>query len=104
MLKFGVAVSYSDTFPARTKTDLRCGKSLRLRQLEERLHKRQKAECDAYEASFALRVPRAWVEDRWVNGVSDNAGSIAGVASEHDSLDSESGGGNLHFQAVADWK
>jgi len=98
VLKFSVAVSYSIHFLLEPNVNLHCGKSLWLRQPEEGLHKRQKPESIPYEAYFALQVPRSWVEDRWVNGVSDNAGSIAGVASEHDSLDSESGGGNLHFQ------
>ena len=104
MLKFGVAVSYLIHFLLEQNADLRCSKPLRLRQPEERLHKRQKAESNPYEACFALQVPRAWVEDRWVNGVSENAGSIVGVASEHDSPGSKSGGGNLQFQGVADWK
>jgi hypothetical protein len=42
--------------------NLGCGKSLRLQQLEERSHKGQKAESHPYEASFALKAPRAWVE------------------------------------------
>jgi len=85
-------------FLLEQNASLRYGKSLRFRQPEETLHKRQKQNPTHVKPTLPFKFHALVVEDRWVNGVSDNASSMVGVASEHDRLESELGGGNLQFQ------